>query len=210
MSIIPGKKYSALLVFLSPVLITTFLFSGCATIFGWNIHAPGVLSNRYYEQVKSAPQRIGLYLPDELIQFESKERGGRLADPQHYFIGESFAPMAIEGFQRAFEEFVLLEADPDSDILTRYQIPYLVTIKPESFKNRVTLKGQAVELKTRVTVFDSELRRVREFQATGSSDAQKVFAKKGGPEVNLNAAIENNITSTVQFVQDFLKEKSTP
>ncbi|MBI4388416.1 MAG: hypothetical protein HY582_05180, partial [Candidatus Omnitrophica bacterium] len=100
MGIIPGKRYSALLVFLSPALITTFLFSGCATIFGWSIHAPGVLSNRYYEQVKPAPQRIGLYLPNELIQFESKERGGRLADPQRYFIGESFVPMAIEGFQR--------------------------------------------------------------------------------------------------------------
>ncbi|MBI4388100.1 MAG: hypothetical protein HY582_03570 [Candidatus Omnitrophica bacterium] len=210
MNITHGRKSSALLVTLSSTLIATFLFSGCTTIFGWGIHAPGVLSNRYYEQVKPAPQRMGLYLPDELIQFESKERGGRLADPQRYFIGESFVPMAIEGFQRAFEEFVLMEAKPASDILTRHQIPYLVTIKPESFKNRVTLKGQAVELKTRVTIFDSELHLVREFQATGSSDAQKVFAKKGGPEVNLNAAIENNITSTVQFVQDFLKEGNAP
>ena len=83
---------------------------------------------------------------------------------------------------------------------------HLVSVRIKDFGNRVTWKGQAVALTTETVILDQNLKAIERFESTGSSDAQKVFAKKGGPQVNLNAAIENNVLATVQSIQDFLRK----
>ncbi len=179
-------------------------FSGCA-IFHWDIHAPGILSNSFYQKVNSDNYRIALYLPDSLLHYESTDRGGKFADPQTYHVGEALAPMTVEAFQHAFSELVLLEASPTKEILQRYQISKLIVPEIKSFNNQVSIKGQGVQLQTFVIVYDSQLQFEVHYEASGTSEAQKVFSKKGGPEVNLNAAIENNLLATVQFLQDYLR-----
>ena len=201
------------------------LLCGCAVLFGWNIHAPGMLSNQFYQSVSPAPARIALYLPPEVLSYRSLNRGGRFADPQTYYIGEALGPMAIEAFQQGFEEFIFLETEPDAALMARYGIAYVAVLHIRNFKNNVTMKGQAVELETETRLYDQSLRPAMTrrqslasgpealglrpamlFKSTGSSDARKVFSKKGGPEVNLNAAIENNLTTVVQSLQDWLRE----
>ena len=66
-------------------------------------------------------------------------------------------------------------------------------------------KGHAVGVTTETTVFDSDLKRLDDFESMGSSDAEKVFSKKGGPQVNLNAALENNIKAVVEYLQDSIR-----
>jgi hypothetical protein len=193
---------------LSAFLFAAFLLlagTGCVRLFGWDIHAPGILSDNFIYDIHPAHERVGLYLDPAVWNYLSKNRGGKLADPQTYHVGEAFAPMAIEGFQQSFEEFIFLETEPTPALLERYGIPYLAVVRIKSFGNRVTLKGQAVELVTEVAVFDRAMQPLGRLEARGSSDAEKIFAKKGGPEVNLNAAIENNITATVQYLQDAMK-----
>ncbi len=185
------------------ILIVIFpVIAGCATLFGWNIHAPGILSAQFAQEVPELDQRVALYLPPQLLSYKSTNRGGRFADPQTYYVGESYAPMLIEGFQAAFKEFVLVEVEPTPDILRQYGIPYLVVVGIKDFGNRVTMKGQAVALMTEAVVYDTNLNVLAHFESSGVSDAQKVFAKKGGPEVNLNAALERNIIAVLQYVQD--------
>lgn len=182
-----------------------FLLPGCAALFGWDIHAPGLLSNAYFTHVPAVPQRIALYIEPALSEYTSTDRGGRFADPQTYHVGEAYQPMIIEAFQHAFEEFIYLEAQPASAIMKQYGIPYLAVVEAAGFHNRVTMKGQTLELVTRVHIFNQDLEAVETFEVSGSSDAQKVFAKKGGPQVNLNAALERNITATVQHIHDSLR-----
>ncbi len=186
-------------VFLSLVL------SGCMTLFGWDIHAPGILSENYFQNVDTLHQRMGLYYAPELIQYESTNKGGKLADPQRYHIGEALAPMLIEGFQQGFDEFIFFEEVPTPDLMKQYGIPYLAVVRPKSFANDVTMKGQAVMLTTETVVLDPSLNILARFESKGSSDARKVFAKKGGPEVNLNSAVENNIQAIVQYIQDAVR-----
>ncbi len=178
------------------------LLAGCATLFGWNIHAPGILSAQFAQEVPELDQRVALYLPPQLLTYKSTNRGGKFADPQTYYVGEAYAPMLIEGFQAAFKEFVLVEVEPTPDVLRQYGIPYLVVVGIKDLGNRVTLKGQAVALTTEAVVYDTNLNVLSYFESSGVSDAQKVFAKKGGPEVNLNAALERNIIAVLQYVQD--------
>ena len=193
-------RWFAVFVILFPVV------SGCASIFGWDIHAPGILSEGFSEQVELARERVALYISPETFLFQSKDRGGVTADPQAYHVGESFVPMLIEGFQSAFSEFIFLEEEPTRDILIRYGIPYVAVVRIKEFKNKVGWRGQAVQLMTEAVVFNSEFEEVKRFESRGTSDAERVFAKKGGPQVNLNAALENNIVSTVQYLQDFLNQ----
>jgi len=185
---------------------------GCAMLFGWDIHAPGILSQNYYDT--SAPpikERVGLYIPQNVQEYVSRNRGGRLADPQVYHIGEAYVPMLIEAFQNSFGEFIFFEVEPTNQILSHYAIPYLVVVDITDFENSVKIRGQAVSLRTELWVFDTDLNICARFEATGTSDAQKVFAKRGGPEVNLNAAIENNITISIHFLRDLLVSmKNTP
>lgn len=181
--------------------------AGCATLFGWNIHASGVLSEDFYAQIEPVSARVAVYLPSSFLTYESRNRGGRFADPQTYYVGESMTPMAVEAFGRAFEEFVFIEAEPTDQILKRYEIDFLVFLQIKSLQNHVTLKGQALEIITDVQVVDSEGELLTRAEARGSSEAQKIFAKKGGPEVNLNAAIENNLRVTVQLLQDFVRSR---
>lgn len=188
-----------------PIVGALLFLTGCATLFGWDIHAPAALSQRFYDRVRPAQHRVGLYLDPSFTGLISKNKGGRFADPQTYHIGEAYIPIVIEGFQQGFTEFVLLESEPTQEILTRYAIPYLVYVRPRAFENDVTLKGQAVSLKTETLVFGPELLLVDRFETEGSSDAKKVFAKKGGPQVNLNAAIENNAESMILHIQDALR-----
>ena len=190
-------RFSLAFLFLVPL--------GCASMFGWKIHAPGRLSSGYYERVKPVHGRIGLYLPEEVLDYQSQNRGGRLADPQTYFVGEAFTPVVIEAFGQAFDEFVFFETEPDFLILQRYGITHLAVVQIRALKNRVTLKGQALQLETETRIYDSRLTPVAAFESIGSSDVKKVFAKKGGPEINLNAAIENNVTALAQYLQDWLK-----
>ena len=190
------------------ILGWVLFFAGCATIFGWNIHAPGLHSKNFYNRVVTLPERVGLYLTPETFAYESKERGGKLADPQTYYLGESFAPMAVEAFQRGFQEFIFFETEPTPEMLQQYGIHYLAVLRITDFGNRVTLKGQVLWIHTQTAVFDSQMNRLGLYESSGMSDAQKVFAKKGGPEVNLNAAIENNLTSMVQFLQDYIQTGS--
>ena len=180
-------------------------FAGCAAILGWDIHAPGVLSANFTNQIQTSPARIGLYIPPEVYPYQSKDRGSRTADPQTFHIGEAYAPMLVEGFQSAFEEFIFLETEPTSGILRQYAIPHLAVVRIKGFKNRVTWKGQSVSLVTETAVFDTNMNKLARCESRGTSDAQKVFAKKGGPEVNLNAAIENNVLAIVSYLQDSLR-----
>jgi hypothetical protein len=89
-------------------------------------------------------------------------------------------------------------------MMKRYEIPYLVTVRITDFQNDVTWKGQKVALQTETVVRNRNLEVLERFESWGASDALKVFAKKGGPEVNLNAAIENNVRAIVEHLQDSL------
>lgn len=184
------------------------LTAGCAALFGWDIHAPGLMSQNYFMNVREHPARIALYLQPSAKNFISKERGGRFADPQTFHVGEAFAPMALEAFQHGFGEFIYLEAEPSAAILKQYGIPYLAVVSVEDLNNKVTMKGQAVEIVSKMEIYNQDLELIEIFEASGVSDAQKVFAKKGGPEVNLNAAVERNITALVQHIHDALETGS--
>lgn len=179
--------------------------AGCAAIFGWDIHAPGMLSENFSKAVPPVHERVALYLPEDLLAYTSQDRGGRTADPQTYHVGEAFGPMLVEGFQQAFDEFIFLETAPTEAILKQYAIPYLVSVEIKDFRNRVTWKAHAVSMVTETVVFDSNLRRLGRFEATGTSGAEKVFSKKGGPQVNLNAALENNVSAIIQYLQDSMR-----
>jgi hypothetical protein len=187
------------------LLVLIFAASGCARLFGWNIHAPGVLSRGFYRQVASQKNRVALYLEPALVSKVSHARGGKLADPTAYYLGEAFVPMLIEGFQGAFEEFVFLETPPSPEILQRYAIPYLVLVRLKDFGNRMTLKGQVLTLVTEAVILDERMNELERFESTGASDAKAVFKKRGGPEVNLNAALERNVLAVVQHVQDWIR-----
>ena len=187
---------------------TLLFFSGCAALFGWDIHAPGLLSEDFSRAVQPIEKRVALYVDPNLLTYESKERGGKTADPQTYHVGEAFGPMMVEGFQDAFSEFIFLETQPTPQILRRYGITCAVAVRLKDFGNQVSWKGQAILLATEVVLFDGDLQELDRFEATGTSDARKVFAKKGGPEVNLNAAIESNVQASVHHLQDFLRTKT--
>lgn len=197
------KKRRELPVVYKCLLGLLLIFCGCASIFGWNIHAPGVLSESYARTIQPVPERVALYFSPELLKYESKDRGSKLADPQTFYIGEAMGPMLIEGFQGAFEEFIFLEAEPTPEILKQYAVQRLVVIRIKEFKNHVTLKGQKVSIITENAVFDQDMRTLSQFESLGESDTKKAFAKKGGPEVNLNAAIERNVLAIVQHLQDW-------
>lgn len=191
----------------SPLFLFACLlvFSGCATLFGWDIRAPAVLSQEFLREVSPMPQRVALYVDPAFFGLISKEKGGRFADPQTYHIGDAYVPMLIEGFQQGFTEFVLLESEPSQEVLARFAIPYLVYVRPKKFGNDVTLKGQTLFFDAEVLVFDPSLKLLDRFEAEGKSDAKKVFAKKGGPQVNFNAALENNIRAMVLHAQDAIR-----
>jgi len=187
------------------ILFFALTLSGCATLFGWDIHAPAVLSKRFYEHVAPEPQRLALYLDPSLLKLISLNKGGRFADPQTYHIGEAYVPMVIEGFQQGFSEFILIEEEPTQAVLAQYAIPYLVYVRPKVFENDVSLKGQVVGFETETLVFDKDLRLLDRFRTSGQSDSKKVFAKKGGPQVNFNAALENNAESIILYIQDAIR-----
>ncbi len=193
------------------LIFFSFVLTGCAAIFGWDIHAPGLLSEGFTKSVPSVHQRIALYFSPELLTFVSENRGSRTADPQIYHVGEAYGPMLIEAFQTAFDEFIFLETKPSQDLSKQYAIPYLVVVKIKDFKNQVSWSGQAVSVVTETLIFDSGLNLIEKFESAGTSDVKRVFSKKGGPQVNLNLAIENNIMSIIEHIQDVLKlhEKSS-
>ena len=188
------------------VLLSALMF-GCA-IFHWDIHAPGLLSATFAQKIQPMDERVALYFSPDLKTFISKERGGKTADPQTYHVGEAYAPMLIESFQQAFNEFIFMEVPPTVDILKQYGIPYLVVTRIKDFGNRVTWKGQGLTLATESVVYDTQMNLLARFESIGVSDAQKIFAKKGGPQVNLNAALENNSTAIIQYLQDSITTKS--
>lgn len=183
-------------------IYSLLLFFGCAALFGWDIHAPGVLSENFSYRIHPTKERVALYLEPSVWEAVSKNKGGWSADPQTFHIGEAYVPMIIEGFQAGFEEFIFLETEPTQSLMRHYDIPYTAVIQIKDFGNRVTMKGQAVTLSTETVVLDRNLNELGRFQSQGSSDAEKIFSKKGGPEVNLNAAIENNVMAVVQYIQD--------
>ena len=178
------------------------LFLGCARLFGWDIHAPGILSENFTQLVRAVDERVALYLPPELLRYESKDKGSWSADPQTYHVGEAFGPMLVEGFQNGFSEFIFLETRPTPEILARYGIHRLAVVRLKDFGNRVTWKGQSLTLATETAVFDSGMKEIDRFESRGTSASEKIFSKKGGPEVNLNAALENNVRAVVQHLQD--------
>ena len=188
------------------ILLITFLLPGCARLFGWDIHAPGVLSSNFTQLVHPIDERIALYIPEEFLQYKSKDRGSWSADPQTYHVGEALGPLLVEGFQNGFSEFILLETEPTAALLKRYGINRFVVVRIKEFKNKVTWKGQGLLLVTETAVFDSGMNKLAQFESTGSSESEKIFAKKGGPEVNLNAALENNVRAIVQHIQDTTNE----
>jgi len=115
------------------ILFCALPLSGCATFFGWDIHAPALLSQRFYEHVQPQPQRLALYLDPSLPQMTSQNKGGRFADPQTYHIGEAYIPIVIEGFQQGFSEFILMEEEPTQAVLAQYAIPYLIYLEFGTF-----------------------------------------------------------------------------
>ena len=188
------------------IFLIAFHQVSCARLFGWEIHAPGMLSADYSRKIQPVSKRVALYLDPALLSYVSKERGGRFADPQTYHVGESLGPMLVEGVQEAFSEFLFFEIEPDAGMLERYGVDFLAVVGIRDFANRVTLKGQALSLGTEVIVYARDLTLRARYEARGTSDARKVFAKKGGPEVNLNAAIERNVLATVEYLQDLVRE----
>lgn len=187
--------------------LALIFLAGCAALFGWDIHAPGLLSIHAYPRITPMPNRVALCLDPLLIRYQSKLRGSWSADPQTYHVGEALAPILIEAFQQAFEEFVMLEVEPTAEILKNYGIEYAAVVRIKDFGNRVSWKGQALSLSTETVVLNQNLEPVFHFESEGSSDAEGVFAKKGGPEVNLNAALENNAVSLVQYFQDWIRRR---
>lgn len=163
------------------------------------------MSQEFHHQIQPLDQRIGLYIPAGQKSHISDDKGTRFSDPQKYHIGESFVPMQVEAFQKAFSEFILVETVPTTDILKQYAIPYLVVVDIEGFRNRKDMQGQGLDFFTQTAVFGQDLQLLARFQSKGSSDARKVFAKKGGPEVNLNAALESNLRSVILSLQDWMR-----
>lgn len=186
--------------------IIIFLLTGCASIFGWDIHAPGIVSENFIHSVKSFPARIALYFPRELLSYVSEDRGGKTADPQTYHVGEAYGPMLLEAFQHGFDEFIFLEIQPSRNLVMQYAIPYTAVVRITGFKNEVSWSGQKISIETETVILNSELNAIEKFRSSGSSDVKRVFSKKGGPQVNLNLAIENNIMSIIEHIQDFLKQ----
>lgn len=176
--------------------------AGCAALFGWKIHAPGMLSGNFEQRIQPVHDRIALYLEPSVFKYISTARGGRTADPTTFYIGESYAPMLLEGFQQAFDEFIYMEAEPTPELLKRYGIQHLAVVRIMDFKNDMTWKGQGVELVTQTVILGQDLQKLDWFESKGGSDVEKIFAKKGGPEVNLNAALEHNVTAIIQYIQD--------
>lgn len=190
------------------LFVFLLLLTGCASIFGWDIHAPGLLSEGFTQSIQLSHERIALYFQKDLLNYVSKDRGGRTADPQTYHVGEAYGPMLIEAFQSAFDEFIFLEVEPSPDLLKQYAIPYLVVVRIKDFRNEVSWSGQGLSVTTETAIFDTSLNLIERFESKGSSDVKRVFSKKGGPQVNLNLAIENNIMSIVEHIQDVLKQGS--
>ncbi len=185
------------------VLILLFILqAGCARLFGWEIHAPGILSSNFEQLIRPASERVALYVPPELLTYVSKDKGSWSADPQTYYVGEALGPMLLEGFQNGFGKFVFMETEPSAGILQRYGIRRLAVVRIKEFRNQVTWKGQGLKLVTETAVFDPEMKEIERFESSGISASEKIFSKKGGPEVNLNAALENNVRAVVQHLQD--------
>lgn len=181
------------------------LFAGCTAIYGWNIHAPGILSAEFAEDVPQVSKRIALYIPEGQKDFVSRDKGTRLSDPQTYYVGEAFVPMLVESFQSGFSEFVMMEAVPTPEMMRLYGIDALLVCEIKDFKNRKTMKSQGLDLYTETTLFNPDLKLIRRFEARGTSEAPGTFAKKGGLEVNLNAAIEGNLREVVTQAQEALR-----
>ncbi len=186
-------------------ILVCCLQAGCTAIYGWNIHAPGLLSDEFARDIPQVSKRVALYIPEGQKEFISKDKGTFWSDPQTYYIGEAFVPMLIESFQSGFTEFVLMEALPNPDIMNQYAIDAVVVSEIKDFSNRKTLPAQGLDIYTDTTIFNRELKLIRRFETRGTSEAKGTFAKKGGLEVNLNAAIEGNLRETVLQVQDALK-----
>ena len=186
------------------MILLMLVITGCTYLFGWNIHAPGILSAQFYEERTPADRRVALYVNPAAREFQSDDKGDRFADPKVFNVGEAFYPMIIEAFQASFTEFVLIDVEPTDAILKQHSIPYLVAVDITGFDNRGIMKAHSYALKTEVYVFDSDLNLRARFEAERSSEAQKLYGKKGAPEVNLNAAVENNIKVTVEFLHDLL------
>ena len=178
---------------------------GCTAIYGWNIHAPGILSGEFARDIPQSPHRVALYVPEGQKEFVSKDKGTRLSDPQTYYVGEAFVPMLAEAFRSSFSEFVMMEAIPTPAIMKQYGIEMLAVSEIKDFKNRKTLSAQGLDLYTETSLFSPNLKMIRRFEARGTSEAPGTFSKKGGLEVNLNAAIEGNLREVIAQVQDALK-----
>jgi len=178
---------------------------GCTALYGWNIHAPGLLSEDFARDIPVATERLALYVPADMKSSVSKDKGTRLSDPQTYYLGESFVPMLVEAFQHGFEEFVLMETVPTAALMNQYGIDYLAVVEIKGLKNRKDMKGQGLDVFSETTLFGRDLKLKARYETKGSSDARRVFAKKGGPEVNLNAAIESNLSSVVVYLQDRIR-----
>ena len=184
------------------LILIFILHAGCARLFGWGIHAPGILSHNFTQLILPVEERVALYVSPSLLTYISTDRGYWSADPQTYHVGEALGPMLLEGFQDGFSEFIFMETEPTAEILRRYGIQRLAVVRIKDFRNQVTWKGQGLKLVTETAVFDSEMKEITRFESSGFSSSEKIFAKKGGPEVNLNAAIENNVRAIVQHLQD--------
>ena len=55
--------------------------TGCARLFGWDIHAPGLLSESFSTQVSYRHERAALYLPPSVMRFQSKDKRRPSAHP---------------------------------------------------------------------------------------------------------------------------------
>lgn len=185
--------------------LALFLLSGCTAIYGWNIHAPGLLSDEFAADIPAVPHRIALYIPEGQKEFVSKDKGTIWSDPQTYYVGEAFVPMLIESFQTGFAEFVLMEALPTPALMQRYGIEALAVTEIKGFTNRKAYSAQGLDIYTETALFNRDLKLIRRFETRGTSEARGTFAKKGGLEVNLNAAIEGALRETVSQVQEALK-----
>ncbi|OGW82430.1 MAG: hypothetical protein A2Z83_03760 [Omnitrophica bacterium GWA2_52_8] len=185
------------------------MMAGCAAIYGWNIHAPGLMSGEFARDIPPYAARVGLYIPEDQSAFISKDKGTRMSDPQTYYVGESFVPMLVEAFQTGFEEFVLFETVPIPAMMTQYGVDYLAVVKITGFRNRKKYREQGLDVQTETTVFKPDLHLLARYETTGASDAPGTFAKRGGPEVNLNHAIESNLRSVVIYLQDLMTQVKT-
>lgn len=191
-------------LFVAFYFLPAVLFHGCATTqpqAGVPIFAPARMSANYYETITPFPERMALYIDEDLALY----RHERVNAPT-YEVGHSLAPMLIEAFQHSFNEFVFLEVEPNASIASRYDITYTVWVKLKEFESFLRSKETQTCLVLTMEVYDADFKKLATFESEGShSHTRGIGAKKLGE--NMGESFENAITPLIESFQKMAKQK---